>query len=110
MDNLTKQLSNTDTAIGNVYVMTHSLFSDVVRIGCTPDSAEEYAKTLSAKTPGEYTIVYSSTCNSACAVKERIKHSLSSKLYMNDFYEVSENEALSAVKREVMRIPSMDIH
>jgi hypothetical protein len=29
---------------------------------------------------------------------------------MNDFYEVSENEALSAVKREVMRIPSMDIH
>lgn len=29
---------------GNVYVMTHSFFSDVIRIGCTPENPPDYAK------------------------------------------------------------------
>lgn len=109
MKNITTQTTK-ETALGNVYIMTHSLFSDVVRIGCTPKNIDEYVKSLSAATPGEYHIAYSSLCISPCEVKRRIKESLNSKVYMNDFYEVSIKEAKSMVEREVLRIPSLDIH
>jgi hypothetical protein len=43
---ITEQHTSSDAvAYGNVYVMTHSFFSDVVRIGCTPTDPLEYAKT-----------------------------------------------------------------
>jgi len=30
-----------EVSLGNVYVMTHSFFSDVIRIGCTPCDPHE---------------------------------------------------------------------
>ncbi len=109
MDNVTTLNANKHEH-GHVYVMTHSIFSDVVRIGCTPEDTEQYAKNLSLNTPGEYHIAYSSPCESPCEVKQRVRESLQNKIYMNEFYEVSVDEAKSMVQREVMRIPSMDIH
>ena len=43
-------VQNCDKSLGNVYIMTHSFFSDVVRIGCTTENPKDYAKTLSKKT------------------------------------------------------------
>lgn len=65
-----------DIALGNVYVMTHSFFSDVVKIGCTTEDPQEYAKSLSAKTIGEYSVVFSLQCNNPCKVKKTNKEIL----------------------------------
>ena len=105
-----KALINLEVPTGNVYIMSHSLFANIVRIGCTPKNIEEYAKLLSAQSPGDYHIIYSSSCDNPCSVKNRIRHSLSKNICMNEFYELSACEAITAVKREIMRIPSMNIH
>jgi hypothetical protein len=90
---------------GYVYVMTHSFFSDVIRIGCTPDDPKEYAKLLSKNTPGEYSLVYSLTCNNPCQIKKQIRKYLNAKAYVNEFYQVPAEIAAKLLKRETLKIP-----
>ena len=71
-----------DLSMGNVYVMTHSLFSDVVKIGCTPENPEKYAKAISAKTIGEYSVAFSLQCSNPCKVKGQIKKYLNAQEYV----------------------------
>jgi len=99
---------NKTASVGNVYVMTHSFFSDVIKIGCTPIDPDEYTKSLSAKSPGTYTLVFSLKCNNPCQVKKQIKDYLNAQQYTNDFYQVSTEVAKSLVKRETMRIPALN--
>ncbi|MBA6339546.1 GIY-YIG nuclease family protein [Colwellia sp. MB02u-10] len=103
---ITKKHTSSDAvSYGNVYVMTHSFFSDVVRIGCTPTDPIEYAITLSAKTLGDYTVVFSLQCKNPCKVKKQIRQYLNAKAYVNDFYQIPTDVAAGILKRVVLRIP-----
>ncbi|MBA6326635.1 GIY-YIG nuclease family protein [Colwellia sp. MB02u-6] len=103
---ITEQHTSSDAiSYGNVYVMTHSFFSDVVRIGCTPTDPIEYAITLSAKTFGDYTVVFSLKCQNPCKVKKQIRQYLNAKTYVNDFYQIPADVAAGILKREALRIP-----
>jgi hypothetical protein len=90
---------------GYVYVMTHSFFSDVIRIGCTPDDPKEYVKSLSKKTPGEYSLAYSLACKNPCKIKKQVQEYLNAKEYVNEFYQVSAEIAVKLLNREVLKIP-----
>ncbi|MDO6447517.1 GIY-YIG nuclease family protein [Colwellia sp. 1_MG-2023] len=90
---------------GNVYVMRHSLFSDVIRIGCTPESPNEYAKTLSKTTPGEYQVVFQLYCDNPCQIKKQVREYLDAKKYVNEFYQVSPEIAEKLLKTESLKIP-----
>lgn len=105
MENIKKQSSNNEASNGNVYVMTHSFFNDVIKIGCTPSDPDDYAKILSEKTPGEYTVVYSINCSSPCKVKKQIRSYLNAKEYVDGFYQVPAEVAENLLKRETLRIP-----
>lgn len=110
MDSSVKQQDViTDVSKGNVYVMTHSFFGDVIKIGCTPEDPETYTQTLSEKTPGEYTLVYSLACINPCRVKKQIREYLNAQEYINEFYQVSPEVAASLLKRETLRIPMLDV-
>lgn len=102
------QHKNTEASVGNVYVMTHSFFSDVIRIGCTTEDPQVYVKSLSAKTPGEYTVVFSLQCNNPCRVKSRIQEHLNAQEYVNEFYQVPANVAERLLKRETLVIPTLN--
>jgi hypothetical protein len=93
--------------LGNVYVMTHSFFSDVVRIGCTPDDPQEYAKSLSAKTIGDYHVVFSLLCSNPCKVKNQIKKHLNAQKYAAEFYQVPPDFAGKLLRREALKIPTL---
>lgn len=108
MENTEKVPSNENISVGNVYVMTHSFFSDVIRIGCTPEDPEEYAQSLSVKTPGEYTLVYSLQCKNPCQVKKQIREYLNAVEYVNEFYQVSAEVAEKLLKRETLKIPILN--
>jgi hypothetical protein len=99
-----------NASFGNVYIMTHSLFSNVIRIGCTTSDTEEYAKSLSAKSPGHYQLYFSLPCENPCQVKKQLRKHFDAKQYVNEFYEVSPEIAKSALKRELMKIPVFSIH
>ena len=73
MENSQQGIEKEQVSLGNVYVMRHSFFSDVIRIGCTPEDPHAYAKSLSTKTPGNYTLLFSLQCNNPCQVKKKIK-------------------------------------
>ncbi len=107
MKNL-EQKNNADISTGNVYVMSHSLFSNVIRIGCTPEDPLDYAKSLSATTPGTYTLVYALQCKNPCQVRQQIREYLQAKKYVNEFYEITAEVAEKLVKRETLRIPIVD--
>jgi len=96
-----------NVSLGNVYVMTHSFFSDVVRIGCTPEDPNEYAKLLSKKTIGEYSVAYSLQCSSPCKVKRQIKEYLKAEEYTKEFYQVPSDVAAKLLRRETLKIPSL---
>jgi hypothetical protein len=98
-------VQNCDKSLGNVYIMTHSFFSDVVRIGCTTENPKDYAKTLSKKTPGHYTLAFSLQCDNPCKVKKQIQTYLNTHKYANEFYQVTTEVAERLLKREVLRIP-----
>ncbi len=102
------RLNNEKTLAGSVYVMTHSFFSDVVRIGCTVQDPKEYVKSLSAKTPGDYTLVYSLKCNNPCKVKKQIQGYLSAQEYVKEFYQVPATMAERLLKRETLMIPTLN--
>jgi hypothetical protein len=93
-----------DISLGYVYVMTHSLFSDVVKIGCTPEDPKKYAKSLSAKTIGEYHVAFSLQCSNPCKVKKQIKEYLSAQEYVSEFYQVSPEVAGKLLRRETLKI------
>ncbi|GLX76971.1 hypothetical protein tinsulaeT_03110 [Thalassotalea insulae] len=90
---------------GNVYVMTHSFFTDVVRIGCTPDDPEQYARQLSENTPGDYTLVFSLQCAQPCQVKKQIRAYLNAEKYVNEFYQVPPEVVKKLMQRETLKIP-----
>jgi hypothetical protein len=102
-------LQHKNISEGNVYVMTHSLFSDIVRIGCTPEDPQEYAKLLSARTPGNYKLVFSLQCTSPCEVKKRIQKYLSAEEYVKEFYQVSPEVAERLLTRDTLVIPALNI-
>ena len=97
-----------EVSLGNVYVMTHSFFSDVVKIGCTTEDPQEYAKSLSAKTIGEYSVAFSLQCSNPCKVKKQIKSYLNAQEYVNEFYQVSPDVAEKLLRRETLVIPSLN--
>ncbi len=105
MENLASHLVDKNIARGNVYVMTHSFFSDVIRIGCTPYDTTEYAKSLSANTPGEYTIIFTLECDNPCDIKKQIQTYLNAQKYVNEFYQVSPEVASKLLTRESLKIP-----
>jgi hypothetical protein len=85
--------------------MTHSFFSDVIRIGCTPNDPEEYALSLSKSSPGDYTLVFSLMCTNPCSIKKQIREYLNAKEYVNEFYQVPVEIAEKLLTRETLRIP-----
>lgn len=99
---------NKEASIGNVYVMTHSFFSDVVRIGCTPEDPQKYVKLLSAKTPGDYTLVFSLQCSNPCKIKKQIQAYLNAQEYVKEFYQVPAKMAERLLKRETLVIPTLN--
>jgi len=105
MKNIAQSVKNNEASLGNVFVMTHSFFSDVIRIGCTPEDPESYAKKLSTKAPGDYTLVFSLQCKNPCQVKKQIKTYLNAQKYVDEFYQVTTEVAESLLKRESLRIP-----
>jgi len=98
-----------NVSFGNVYIMTHSIFSNVIKIGCTPDDAQEYAKSLSAKSPGQYEVYFSLACNNPCKVKKQLREHFYAKRYVNEFYEVSPEIAKNILQREAMKIPVLSM-
>ncbi|PCH94380.1 MAG: hypothetical protein COB83_11675 [Gammaproteobacteria bacterium] len=107
MKNSQLKTENKDVSLGSVYVMTHSFFSDVVRIGCTPGDPQEHAKSLSAKTPGDYTLVFSLQCSNPCKVKKRIREYLNAQEYVKEFYQVPAEIAERLLTRETLVIPTL---
>lgn len=107
MKNLQHQ--NEEALIGSVYVMTHSFFSDVVRIGCTTEDPQAYVKSLSAKNLGDYTLIFSLQCNNPCKIKKRVEEYLNAQKYVNEFYQVPANMAARLLKREVLVIPTLNL-
>jgi hypothetical protein len=108
MNDLAQQTSDKDLASGYVYIMTHSFFHDVVRIGCTPEEPNLYTEKLSAKTPGDYTLVFSLKCDNPCQIKKKIKTFLKAQSYVNEFYQVPPDLAKRILKRETLRIPALN--
>jgi len=107
MENSQHSIEKKQVSQGNVYVMSHSFFSDVIRIGCTPEDPQLYAKSLSAKSPGDYTLLYSLQCSNPCKVTKQIKDYLNAQEYVNEFYQVPAEVAENLMKREALRIPAL---
>ena len=107
MKNIPQPAQSSEISVGNVYIMTHSFFSDVIRIGCTTEDPKIYAKTLSEKTPGEYTLAFSLQCDNPCQVKNQIQTYLNAEKYVNEFYRVTTDVAERLLKRESLRIPML---
>lgn len=105
MTNIAQSVENSEASLGNVFIMTHSFFSDVIRIGCTTEDPEIYATALSKKAPGDYTLVYALQCKNPCQVKKQIKSYLNAQEYVDEFYQVTPEVAESLLKRESLRIP-----
>jgi len=110
MDNSQQGINRDNVAFGNVYIMTHSIFSNVIKIGCTTDDTEEYAKSLSAKGPGDYKLYFSLACDNPCLIKKKLREHFIAEQYVNEFYEVSPEIAKNVLKRELMKIPVLSIH
>lgn len=99
--------TNKTASVGNVYVMTHSFFSDVVKIGCTKENPEDYAKSLSQKTIGDYSVAFSLECTNPCKVKAQIRRYLNAQEYTKEFYQVSAETAAKLLTRETLKIPNL---
>lgn len=94
---------------GYVYVMTHSIFSDVVKIGFTINEPHEYAEELSKKIPGHYTVSFYLQCDNPEHVENAVRGYIYAKACTNEFYEVPEKFAASLIKREALRIPAVTL-
>lgn len=107
MKNTPQPTQSCEILLSNVYVMTHSFFSDVIRIGCTTQDPETYAKTLSEKIPRKYTLIFSLQCENPCKVNNQIETYLKAEGNINEFYQVSTDIAERLLKRESLRIPML---
>ncbi|MBA6264418.1 GIY-YIG nuclease family protein [Colwellia sp. Bg11-12] len=101
-------MKDNTVSTGYVYIMTHSFFSDVIRIGCTSEDPMEYAQALSKNSPGDYSLVYSLACSEPCEVKKQIRTYLNAKKYVNEFYQVPAEVAVKLLQRETLRIPLLN--
>lgn len=108
MEKVEKETKCRDASYGSVYVMIHSFFSDVIKIGCTRIDPNEHAIALSAKTPGDYTVVYSLKCMHPCRIKKQIREYLNAEEYAGGFYQVPAEVAENLLKRETLRIPTFN--
>lgn len=108
MVDIQESTGNETAAVGYVYVMTHSIFSDVVRVGCTTDDPEAYATNLSKKVPGDYYVAFAQECKNPCSVTKQVKDFLKAKSYVNEFYQVPPDVAKALVRRETLRIPIIE--
>jgi hypothetical protein len=108
--NSPQSITDNHVTFGHVYIMTHSIFSSVIRIGCTPNDTVEYSKYLSANNPGDYQLYFSLACDNPCEIKKQLRKHFNGKKYVNEFYEVSPEIAKSVLKREIMKIPALSIH
>lgn len=108
MENTDIKSDNCAVFYGNVYVMTHSFFNDVIKIGCTTMDPEKHAIALSSKMPGDYKVVFSLRCANPCRVKKKIREYLDAKKYVNEFYQVPAEVAKNLLKRETLKIPLVD--
>ena len=107
MKQKTPNINNRKACVGSVYIMTHSFFSDVVRIGCTQEEPQHYVKSLSAKTPGDYSLVFHVQCDNPCYVKKRIQQHLSAQEYVQDFYQVTPAIAKRLLTRATLLIEKL---
>ncbi len=105
IENSQQSVTADKISFGNVYIMTHSIFSNVIKIGCTPDDTQAYAKSLSARGPGDFQVYFSLPCNNPCQIKKQLRKHFEAEQYVNEFYEVSPERAKSVLKRELMKIP-----
>jgi len=94
------------TSTGYVYVMTHSFFSDVIRISHTKDDPEQDAKFLSSQSPGEYKVVFSIECADPSKINNQIKKYLTPQKYIDEFYQTSIKVASKLLERETLKIPT----
>jgi len=92
---------------GNVFILQHTLFDNVLKFGCTHRNPDDVAEELSSKVsmPGKFSVISAIRCVNPCKVKEKVVEIFKSSRYIDDFYEVPVDTALSIVKRESMRIP-----
>lgn len=79
----------------------------MVQFGCCSQDPQARAKELSAKTrlPGEFNVVSEVCCYEPCKVKKRLQGSLQSVHYVEEYYQLSPEDAEKALQREVLRIP-----
>ena len=63
---------------------------------------EEYTKSLSAKSPGQYQLFFSLSCENPCQVKKQVRQHFNAEQYVNEFYEVSPETAKNILKRAVI--------
>ena len=109
MKNKTLTAIKKEQAYGYVCVITHSFFNDIIKVGSTTLDPKLYALALSEKTPGDYKIFFSLNCHNPNKVEESIHKQLHSKEYINDFYQVPAKRVACILKREVLRIPSIEV-
>jgi T5orf172 domain len=107
--NSTVQLAENNTKPGYIYVMTHSIFSDVVKVGSTVEEPHEYAQKLSQKVPGQYHLKFAQQCNNPKNIENIIRNYLHKNACTTEFFEVPEQYAVNLIKREVLRIPSITL-
>ncbi|WP_440873700.1 GIY-YIG nuclease family protein [Thalassotalea sp. PLHSN55] len=105
-----RQSIKLNSTLGNVYVMTHSFFSDVIRIGCTSEDPLALASLLSERTPGQYSLYFTLNCLNAVSVNDKLQSYLALQKYTNEFYSVTPEEAQKLLIREAMRIPTLSTH
>lgn len=96
-----------NTEHGYVFILQNTLFNGVVSFDSTAQNPNDIAKERSRLKPGEFSVFSSLACENHSKVKKRILHSLQYALYAGDFYELSTQEALKVVQREVNRIPAI---
>lgn len=92
---------------GNVFILQHSFFKNVLQFGCSSQSPKFFADKLSdnSRMPGKFSVIGSLYCDEPCEVKERVIDSLKSAHYVENFYEISVEVAVKAIRREILRIP-----
>lgn len=94
---------------GNICIMTHSFFSNVIRIVSTQEPPKNFAKYLSDKSPGEYQVFFSLYCEHPNNVKDIVQKSLTPIECVKEFYDATPEQAVKLIKRETMKIASFSL-
>lgn len=104
---MTGLASSTKSHCEHVYLLKHSLLSNIVKFSVSEQSQAEFMENqFASNNPLEqFSFVYSVLCNDPLAVVERVQETLSAQNTFGELYQVSAQEALKIVKREAMRIP-----